>query len=119
MAASDETAAAAALRFPGHYVVLSEGVDLDLFRPGRKRRTIVLEWRPTERPLARSVLRALEEEGLVRSEWQSDAPGPARRSYELTETGSRLLGTWAEALRSTHRVIGAFLERYERGKEVN
>ena len=65
------------------------------------------------------ILRSLEEEGLVRSEWQSDAPGPARRSYELTETGSRLLGTWAEALRSTHRVIGAFLERYERGKEVN
>ena len=65
------------------------------------------------------VLRALEEEGLVRSEWQSDAPGPARRSYELTETGSRLLGTWADALRDTHRVIGAFLERYERGKEVN
>jgi poly-beta-hydroxybutyrate-responsive repressor len=65
------------------------------------------------------VLRALEEERLVRSEWQSDAPGPARRSYELTETGSRLLGTWADALRETHRVIGAFLERYERGKEVN
>jgi predicted metal-dependent phosphoesterase TrpH len=61
VAASDETAAAAALRFPGHYLVLSEGVDLDLFRPTRKRRTIVLEWRPTERPLARSVLRALEE----------------------------------------------------------
>ena len=39
--------------------------------------------------------------------------------YELTETGLRLLGTWADALRDTHRVIAAFLERYERGKEVN
>ncbi len=63
------------------------------------------------------VLRALEEEGLVRSEWHADAPGPARRSYELTQTGRRLLDTWAEALRETHRVIAAFLERYERNAD--
>ena len=61
VATSDETAAAAAARFPGTYDVLSEGVDLELFSPGRKRRLAVLEWRPTERPLARSALRALEE----------------------------------------------------------
>jgi PadR family transcriptional regulator PadR len=65
------------------------------------------------------VLRALEEDGLVRSEWHADAPGPARRSYELTDTGRRLLETWAVSLRETQRRIAAFLERYERGKEVN
>jgi poly-beta-hydroxybutyrate-responsive repressor len=65
------------------------------------------------------ILRALEEEGLVRSEWQSDAPGPARRSYELTGAGRKLLDTWAESLRAMHRRIGGFLDRYERGKEVN
>src|SRR5947209_19050732 len=37
------------------------------------------------------VLRALEEEGLVRSEWHADAPGPARRSYEPTAARRHLL----------------------------
>src|SRR5690242_17174377 len=59
VATSEETAAAAAGRFPGHYEVISEGVDLELFRPGRKRKLMVLEWRPTERPLVRGVLHEL------------------------------------------------------------
>jgi len=61
VATSEETAEAAALRFPGDYTVVSPGVDLDLFRPGEKRRLAVLEWRPAERPLARAVIRALRE----------------------------------------------------------
>jgi predicted metal-dependent phosphoesterase TrpH len=61
VATSEETAEAAAARFPGDYTVVSPGVDLDLFRPGEKRRLAVLEWRPTERPLARAVIRALRE----------------------------------------------------------
>src|SRR5439155_11511119 len=35
------------------------GVDQRRFHPGRKRRLVVYEWRPTERALARSVVRAL------------------------------------------------------------
>jgi predicted metal-dependent phosphoesterase TrpH/glycosyltransferase involved in cell wall biosynthesis len=61
LATSDETAAAAAVRFPGQYRVVPEGVDLELFRPGAKRRQIVFEWRPTERPLARAVFRTMAE----------------------------------------------------------
>jgi predicted metal-dependent phosphoesterase TrpH len=38
---------------------MSEGVDPELFRAGAKRKLIVLEWRPTERPLVRGVLREL------------------------------------------------------------
>jgi PadR family transcriptional regulator, regulatory protein PadR len=59
------------------------------------------------------VLRALEEDGLVRSEWEADAPGPARRTYELTADGRRLLDEWASALRRSRARIDAFLERYE------
>src|ERR671924_914647 len=59
------------------------------------------------------VLRALEEEGIVSSEWSAELPGPAKRTYELTETGRRLLDRWAEALRHTQDVIVAFLTRYE------
>jgi predicted metal-dependent phosphoesterase TrpH len=61
IAASPETAAAAAERFPGDYRVLSPGVDTALHRPRRKRKLIVLEWRGVERPLARAVIRILDE----------------------------------------------------------
>ena len=59
------------------------------------------------------ILRALEEEGLVTSEWSADLPGPAKRTYELTEAGTRLLDQWAESLRSARQVIDGFLARYE------
>src|SRR5437868_2234654 len=58
LATSEATAEAAAERLPGDYRVISSGVDTELFRPGRKRRLVVYEWRPTERPLARAVARA-------------------------------------------------------------
>jgi predicted metal-dependent phosphoesterase TrpH len=61
LATSEEAATAAAARFPGQYRIVPEGVDEELFRPGRKHRRIVLEWRPTERPLVRSLFRALSE----------------------------------------------------------
>ena len=35
------------------------------------------------------TLRALEDEGLVTSEWRADLPGPAKRTYTLTEDGAR------------------------------
>src|SRR5205823_165910 len=61
VATSEATAEAAAERVPGDYEVVTPGVDLELFRPGRKRRVVVYEWRPTERALARAVARALRE----------------------------------------------------------
>lgn len=59
------------------------------------------------------VLRALEEEGIVSSEWSADLPGPAKRTYELTEEGRRLLDRWAESLREAKGVIAGFIDRYE------
>ena len=61
LATSPEVAEAAALRLPGDYRVVSPGVDTELFAPARKRRLIVAEWRPAERPLIRSVVRTLRE----------------------------------------------------------
>ena len=59
------------------------------------------------------ILRALEDEGLVKSEWHADLPGPAKRTYELTPAGGRVLDRWAEALRDMQGVIAAFVDRYE------
>jgi predicted metal-dependent phosphoesterase TrpH len=61
IATSPATAEAAALRFPGDYHVVDVGVDTKLFRPEQKRNLIVLELRPTARPVARSLLRLLRE----------------------------------------------------------
>jgi PadR family transcriptional regulator, regulatory protein PadR len=62
------------------------------------------------------VLRALEDEGIVTSEWSAELPGPARRTYELTEAGRGLLDRWAEALRDAGHVIDGFLSRYTEGR---
>jgi len=62
------------------------------------------------------LLRGLEGEGLVTSEWSGDLPGPAKRTYELTPEGRRLLDRWAEALRDAQRDIQAFLDRHDEGE---
>ncbi len=61
VASSPETAAEAAARFPGDYRIVSPGVDTRLFRPGEKGRLIALEWRGLERPVARAMIRTLDE----------------------------------------------------------
>jgi poly-beta-hydroxybutyrate-responsive repressor len=59
------------------------------------------------------LLRALEEEGLVSSEWDSASPGPAKRRYAITPAGERLLDQWVEALRLSQERTARFLDRYE------
>jgi len=59
------------------------------------------------------LLRALEEEGLVSSEWDDDSPGPAKRRYAITDQGVQLLDQWVEALRRSQERTERFLERYE------
>jgi PadR family transcriptional regulator PadR len=60
------------------------------------------------------ALRALEEDGVVRSQWRPDLPGPTKRTYTLTAAGGALLDRWAAALHDTQSVVGAFLDTYER-----
>lgn len=62
------------------------------------------------------LLRGLEAEGVVTSEWNAELPGPAKRTYELTPEGHQLLDRWAEALRSAQGVVERFLERYDEGE---
>ena len=64
LATSEETAAAAAERFPGSYDLVPLGVDV--LPAATKRNLVVLEWRPTERPL----LRALVEELKAQPDWE-------------------------------------------------
>ncbi len=51
------------------------------------------------------VLRRIEEDGLVRSSWESGEYGPQRRTYELTEDGLDALRCWIDRLKVRRDVI--------------
>jgi poly-beta-hydroxybutyrate-responsive repressor len=59
------------------------------------------------------LLRQLEVERIVRSRWHPAAGGPARRVYDLTSVGQRLLDEWVVALRRVQNATDTFLARYE------
>jgi PadR family transcriptional regulator PadR len=59
------------------------------------------------------ALRSLEERRLVTSEWRDDLPGPAKRSYEITDEGRRTLQRWASWLREARERIDTLLERMD------
>jgi PadR family transcriptional regulator len=61
-------------------------------------------------------LRLLETEGIVRSQWQDDLPGPSKRTYELTDEGRALLDEWAHSLGDARERIDGFLTRYGEGR---
>ena len=61
------------------------------------------------------ALRALEEEGLVVSEWQADLPGPAKRTYTLTEDGGAALAAWRDALEKLREGLTVFLDDTRKG----
>ncbi len=58
-------------------------------------------------------LRAMDEEGLVRSAWQPSASGPARRTYELTDEGRQLLHAVAGSLAEVSRSLETYRLRYQ------
>jgi poly-beta-hydroxybutyrate-responsive repressor len=58
------------------------------------------------------ALRALEQEGLVRSAWQETSHGPDRRIYEITRAGAESLHAQAQSLRATAQIVEVFVSRY-------
>lgn len=59
------------------------------------------------------ALRAMEQEGLMNSLWETSDMGPARRTYELTEEGRDWLHAWAGTLRDTKQIVTSYLDRYD------
>jgi PadR family transcriptional regulator, regulatory protein PadR len=57
------------------------------------------------------ALRALEDDGLVVSEWRAELPGPAKRTYTLTEEGANLLAAWLESLAALKDGLEIFVDR--------
>jgi predicted metal-dependent phosphoesterase TrpH len=84
LATSGEVAEAAAARFPGRYELVPHGIDPELFAAAAKKRVVVLEWRQTERPLLRALVRELAEQPgwelvLLRIRTPASRPAVSRR----------------------------------------
>jgi PadR family transcriptional regulator len=62
------------------------------------------------------ALRSMEERGLVTSEWSDELPGPAKRTYEITDEGRRALERWSHWLREARTRIDALIERLDEGR---
>ena len=63
-------------------------------------------------------LRRLEDEGMVRSEWERSPSGPRKRVYGLTEAGIEELDRRATDLAEGERRIDAFLDRYLKARRL-
>jgi PadR family transcriptional regulator len=61
------------------------------------------------------ALRALEEDGLVVSEWEAGLPGPAKRTYTLTDDGREALRAWLASLAGLRDALTDFLDDATKG----
>ena len=59
-------------------------------------------------------LRRMENEGLVKSEWDTGGSGPAKRHYKLTADGEDLLHSWVITIRKNKEILDNFLELYNK-----
>ena len=63
-----------------------------------------------ERGALYRTLRQLEGNGNVRSGWETDKAGPARRVYKLTAKGERHLEEWATVLEHVSKSMARFVK---------
>jgi PadR family transcriptional regulator len=59
-------------------------------------------------------LRELEADGLVRSEWETEGAGPARRIYHLTAEGEDALALWIGYMQKQADNLLNFIQQYEK-----
>ena len=59
------------------------------------------------------TLQDLEEEGSVKSYWETDTSGPARKWYEITNKGLEKLAEFTEDIEMRKKNFEFFLEAYK------
>ncbi|MER2000912.1 MAG: poly-beta-hydroxybutyrate-responsive repressor [Lysinibacillus sp.] len=58
------------------------------------------------------LLRQLEKDALVTSEWNVTSGGPAKRIYSITEAGEQYLEMWAGSLSYYQKMLDQFFNLY-------
>lgn len=64
------------------------------------------------------TLNLLEERGLVRSEWDLDQSGPAKKIYSTTEAGLDCLVNWVGTLENYRNTIDEIIEEAKKIKSI-
>ena len=62
------------------------------------------------------ALRALEREGLIVSRWELQPTGPARRLYEITDTGRQKFARQMTAWQKLVEAVGSVIEGAPQGQ---
>lgn len=57
-------------------------------------------------------LRQMEEDNLVKSEWETQQAGAAKRIYTITEEGDQVLFYWIKFMTSKARKLNDFVQMY-------
>ena len=58
------------------------------------------------------ILRRMEAEGLVKSEWVTGESGPPKRMYEITMEGRDRLHAWSLSFGDRIKALETFIDRY-------
>ena len=59
------------------------------------------------------TLKLLDSEGFIKSKWETDGPGPAKKIYSITNEGLELLSSWVVEIKERKRTFELFLKRYK------
>ena len=68
------------------------------------------------KPIIYTILRRMEERGLIISEWEISDRGPVRRIYRITEEGLDYLIESVNRLRELRNMIDNLLSKLSQGK---
>jgi poly-beta-hydroxybutyrate-responsive repressor len=63
------------------------------------------------------TLRRMEQNGALKSQWETTTNGPARRVYSLTQAGEAYLDLWAQGLKQYQQVMNMFFDLYTGGRQ--
>jgi poly-beta-hydroxybutyrate-responsive repressor len=60
------------------------------------------------------MLRRMEGQEFVESQWITEGPGPAKRFYKITPEGEDLLDSWVAVLKSHKESLEQFIDLYSK-----
>lgn len=57
-------------------------------------------------------LRQMEEDNMVRSQWDTKETGAAKRIYTITDEGKQVLGLWIQFMQASADKLNNFIQMY-------
>jgi len=64
------------------------------------------------------TLKLLESEELIKSRWDTEETGPAKKVYSITPEGIEMLSSWTVNIQKRKKIFEVFIERYNNLKSA-